>query len=131
MEVFTDINFIEKNKFQVNTSSGTEIYCDIKKDNHQPSGPNSLELFLSSLGCCIGVYAKLCLIKHKIDFTQLKIRAKGELSSKPPLRLVNLGVEIKTDAQLKDKKDLFLRYVHNCPIHNTLMRSSNIEIKLL
>ena len=73
MEQKVEIKFLENDKFEVvAVSSGAKLYADSKKEDYNPSGPNPLELFLSSLGACIGVFAKKYLNRHNLEFKELK-----------------------------------------------------------
>ena len=53
----------------------------------------------------MGVYAKRCLRRHSIEFKELKIEVKAEVSESTPSRLVNIEVRVYTDAQLGGKKE--------------------------
>ncbi|MCF7908055.1 MAG: OsmC family protein [Candidatus Omnitrophica bacterium] len=92
---------------------------------------NFLEVLLSALGGCIGVYANKYLERHAIAFTKLEIMVTGELTTESPARIVDIKVKVDTDAQLGDKKEVFLRFIHNCPVHNTLLNTKEVEIDLL
>jgi len=131
MEVKVSVALLAEDKFEVTTSvPGVKIYVDKKKDTGTPAGPNPLELFLSALGSCIGVYAKNYLVRHAIAFKKLKIQANAVLSEEHPIRLANIKALIDTDADLQGKKDVFLKFVHNCPVHNTILNTEGIEIQL-
>ena len=131
MEVKAEVKFLEGDKFDINIPfSNLDLYIDRRKEDHSPSGPNSLELFISSLGGCIGVYAKSYLTRHHIEFKELKVNAGAELSHDTPLRLVNIKVSVSTDADLGENKEVFLRFIKNCPIHNTLLHAQAPSIDL-
>jgi len=60
MKQAVQIKLIEHDKFEVNIpSEGHTLYVDKPAEGYKPAGPNPLEIFLSSLGTCTGVYAKL------------------------------------------------------------------------
>jgi uncharacterized OsmC-like protein len=67
---------------------------------------------------------------HAIEFKELEIKAMAEFSQSSPARLVNIKVELHTDADLKDKREVFLRFIHNCPIHNTIVHTKEININI-
>ncbi|MFH1767763.1 MAG: OsmC family protein [Candidatus Omnitrophota bacterium] len=131
MQVRADIRFAGDDLFEVKTTP-TEVafHIDKKKENKVALGPNSLELFISSLGGCLGVYAERYLRRHEIEFKILKISVDAELSSDTPTRLVNIKINLFTDAQLRDKKDVFLRFIKNCPVHNTVLHTKEVNIVL-
>jgi len=108
-----------------------KIEVDFSKQvNFQPKGSNPLEALLSALGGCIGIYADKYLARHSIPYTKLKVLVTADFTTESPARLVNIVVKVDTDARLGDKKDIFLRFVHNCPVHNTLLNTKEIKIYL-
>lgn len=130
MEIRVEIKAEEKDKFLVNfSSSGTSVYVDLGKE--KACGPSPLELFLGSLASCVGVYAQRYLTQHSIEFKELKIEANAELSQDSPKRLVNIKIKTHTDAKIENaEKEVFLRFMKNCPIHNTVIHTENIEIEV-
>jgi len=124
------ITFQVEDRFQVQAGSGTSFFVDKKHENQVPAGPNPLEVMLSSLGACIGVYAKNYLTRHAIAFKSLSISVSADLSEDPPARLVNIKALVKTDANLEGKKDVFMKFIHNCPVHNTLLNTKEVAITL-
>ncbi len=131
METRAEIKFIQEDKFQIRTSpSEATLLIDKMKEAYLSQGPNPLELFLSALGGCIGVYAKMYLLRHQIAFKELNIEVAAQLSKVSPIKLINFKVNVDTDAQLGDKKDIFLRFIKNCPVHNTILNTQEIDISL-
>ena len=104
---------------------------DRSAPDYKSQGPNPLEVFLSALGSCIGVFAKKYLSRHDIGFKELKIEAKAEFTTNPPTRLTNIGVKVSTDADLGSNREVFLRFIKNCPVHNTILHTDQINIELV
>ncbi|MFA5008072.1 MAG: OsmC family protein [Candidatus Omnitrophota bacterium] len=130
MAIRVEIVAEEKEKFLANFSSGTRIYVDLSKE--EASGPNPLEVFLASVASCVCVYAKKYLTQHSIEFKELRVEATAELSKDPPTRLVDIRIKTHTDAKLNSaEKEVFLRFMKNCPIHNTVIHTKSIEIDLI
>jgi len=131
MEIKVSVKAEEKDKFIADFySSATKIYVDLNKDN--AAGPNPLELFLSSLASCVCVYARKYLIQHSIGFTSLVVEASANLSAEPPTRLVGIRIKAHTDAKLDGPdREVFLRFMKSCPLHNTVIHTENIEIDLI
>ncbi len=126
------VEFKKDNIFELQFSSFPDnFYIDRDRPDYTPLGPNPVELFLSSLGGCIGVYAKRYLQRHDISFKKLEIEVSADISSTPPIRIENIEVVLATDADLKEKREIFLRFVKNCPIHNTLATSTYVDLKLI
>ena len=131
MQIKTEVKFLEKDKFEVRAvSSATTIYVDKKEPDSTPSGPNPLELFLSSLASCTGVFAKKYLERHNLEFKELKIEAEAEFTTEAPMRLTKIKAKVYTDADLGEKREVFLRFIAGCPIHNTILHANKIDIEL-
>jgi len=111
--------------------SRVKLYIDKLAENHSPQGPGPLEMFLSALGGCVGVYAKRYLSRHEIPFKKLNIQVKAELSQDPPMRLSKIQVQVETDAKLPaDNKSVFEKFIRNCPVHNTLLHTKEVTIQV-
>lgn len=108
-------------KAEVNFIKGAEL---------KPKASNSLELLLFSLANCIAVYANKYLERHTIVFNKLKVKAKADFTTESPARLINIQVKVDTDAQLDDKRAVFLKFIRACPIHNTLLNTKEIDVGL-
>jgi len=125
------VKFSAGDKFEINAlNSGAKIYVDKAKDGYAPIGPNPLELFLSSLGACISVYSKMYLERHSIKFKEFNVEVAADFTQESPARLVNIKALINTDADLGKNREVFLRFVRNCPVHNTIINTKEINIEL-
>ncbi len=114
----------------MNIRAEANIYSDREEINYALGTDRPLELFLSSLSGCVGVYAKKYLSRHQIEFRKLIVKASADFTIESPARLVNLKLKVITDAELGDKKEVFLRFIENCPVHNTLLHTKEVEIAL-
>ena len=132
MALEVEIRYLEDEKFEVmSLKSGAKAYIDIKKEEgYIPSTPNSSEFFLASIGGCIMYYARLYLANAGIKFDKLKVRVSGEWTKQPVLMIKDIKVRISTDAELGDRKKAFLKFVHNCPVHNTIVNTKEIKIEM-
>ncbi len=131
MQVTVNVAWQNDHAFRVQLENSQKAFViDKKTEDHVPSGPNSLEVFLSSLGGCIGIYAVNYLKRHNVPFKELKVKSFAEFGKSSPQRLTDITVRVLTDADLKDKKDVFLRFIHNCPVHHTLLHTDSITIEV-
>ena len=131
MQTKVELQFLSNDKFEIKVyTNEVTLYADKKKEGEPAAGANPLELFLSSLAACVGVYALRYLMTHTVAFKELKIAACADFSSDTPARLVNIKVNVHTDADLADKAQIFLRFIKNCPIHNTIIHTQEVEIEL-
>ena len=131
MQIKAEVNFLKEDVFQIKTfPSEALLSIDKKKEGQVPGGPNPLEMFLSALAGCIGVYAKMYFGRHAVQFKRLEIQAEAEFTTDSPARLKDIIVKVNTDAQLADK-EVFLRFVSNCPVHNTILHTKEVKINLI
>ena len=131
MEITARLDFIEEDLFKASSDSGfLELYIDKPRQDYTPKGPNPLEMFLSSVGGCVGDFAKRYLSRHNILFTKLSISVSAKLSKDSPLRLTDIIVNLDSDAELGDKKEVFELFIKGCPVHNTLLHAKEITIKV-
>ncbi|MEI8349540.1 MAG: OsmC family protein [Candidatus Omnitrophota bacterium] len=130
MDIAVKVQAAAEDKFTIECSSGAKLRVDKSKEGSIPEGPNPLELFLSSLAACVGVYAKRYLTTHAISFNELTINAHALFSQDSPNRLVNIQVRVHTDAKLDDKKEVFLRFIRGCPVHNTVIHTKEVDINI-
>ena len=101
-----------------------------KEKGGSDSGMNPLEVFLSALASCIAVYTKRYCQSAKIDFSKLAVSVESELSQDKPVRFKDIKVSIDLGYDIGDKKESLLRFVRNCPIHNTISNKPEVEIGL-
>ncbi|MDP8216245.1 MAG: OsmC family protein [Candidatus Kaelpia imicola] len=89
-----------------------------------------MELFLSSLASCLGVFAVKYFKGAKINFNRLNINVKPSLIQEGSTKLDNIVVSLDTDAELADRREALLRFMHRCPIDNTILNTDKIDIVL-
>ncbi len=94
------------------------------------TGMNSLEVFLSSLGGCISFYVRKYCQDVNIDSKGLVVDVESELSQERPFRFKDIRVKISLEQDIGGRKWALLKFVKNCPIHNTLSGQVNIEIEV-
>ena len=129
--VKVEVKFLEKDKFEISAdTTGTKFYVDKKHEEFDSHGPNPSEVFLSSLGSCIGVFAKMYLVRHSIAFKELRMEVNAEFSHDRPRRLINIKVKVHTDAVLEGKREPFMKFIEACPIHSTITNIGKVDIEL-
>jgi putative redox protein len=91
-----------------------------RSDGGSDTGMTPPELFLASLGTCVGYY-----VAHYFDTRMLKcagfeVHVQGEILSNPG-RIGNIAIEIHVPVDLKPERlEVLLRTVTHCTIYNTL-----------
>jgi len=88
------------------------------------------ELFLASLGSCAAYYATQFLLHRKLADQGLEVSVTAE-KLKVPSRLGNFVVQVKSPVPLTpDQTASMERSVHQCLIHQTLLRAPRVQIKI-
>lgn len=96
------------------------------KDN----GPTPTELFISSLGICIGVYIEGFCKRGGVPYEGMEIKVKWE-KSKNPYIISKIDIDVKMPEEiLEERKKAVLKVAEHCLIHNTITNHPEIEIKL-
>lgn len=124
------VKYQEGEKFIAQVKSHQIVVDQPKEKGGTDMGMNPLEIFLSSLGSCVAVYAKRYCQGAKIDISGLAIEVESELSQDKPIRFKDIKVKINLSQDIGDKKESLIRFVRNCPIHNSITGQPNIEIGL-
>ena len=101
-----------------------------KEKGGSDSGMKPLEVFLASLGSCIPVYAKKYCKDTNVDTSGLSVEVDAELGPDRPFMLKDIKIKIILNKDLGPRKESLLKFVKNCPIHNTIMGNPNIEITI-
>jgi uncharacterized OsmC-like protein len=93
------------------------------------NGISPLDTLVASLGACVGVYIRYYAAKNTLPFKEFTIKVDAEPVDKP-VRLAKINVTvIPKDGTLDEAtKEKLLKFVKNCPVHNTLKNNPEIDI---
>ncbi|OGL40795.1 MAG: hypothetical protein A3C43_00535 [Candidatus Schekmanbacteria bacterium RIFCSPHIGHO2_02_FULL_38_11] len=106
------------------------IVIDQPLDNDgKDEGPTPPELFIASLGSCIGVYVLAYCKNAGIKTEGMAINVKWE-KAKNPDRIGEIKVDIKLPEDVGKRKAALLKVAEHCLIHNTIHHQPKIEINL-
>ena len=113
--------------FQVK-ANGFEIKIDGKGKAISP-----LDTFLAAFGACAGVYIRKFAESTKLSLGNFMVTVEAELTEEGPYRFekINLAVDLKGVVLAESKKASLLRFIRNCPVHQTLKSNPEIEISLI
>jgi len=109
---------------------GHSIIVDQPTDSGgKDEGPTPPELFVASLGTCIGVYALWFCQKHKIPYEGMKISMTWSKSPAPPARIDNIEAHITLPQGCPEmhKAGLVVQ-AKQCLMHNTITHAPEIRI---
>jgi uncharacterized OsmC-like protein len=100
------------------------ITIDLEKAMNPP------EVFIASLGACIGVYVVRYLQNTKLDPTDMSVRLDWSLSDdKKMISEINARIALP-HAELGKREKAVLEVAHHCLIHNTILGAPLINLTL-
>jgi len=113
------------------TVRGHQVFCNLPTGSGgEDTGMNPPELFLSALGCCVGVYVVRFCEKHSIPTKGMKIKVHGKGTTEPS-RFGKILFEIETPTPVPEElREAVIRSAKTCYLHNTLNNPPEMEITL-
>lgn len=94
-------------------------------------GPTPPELFIASLGSCIGAFAANYCQKAGIDTTDMTVDLSFE-KVQDPVRLADLKATVHLPyGDCERRQKAILRVAEHCPVHETISALEGIEIELV
>ncbi|PIY82997.1 MAG: hypothetical protein COX96_04395 [Candidatus Omnitrophica bacterium CG_4_10_14_0_2_um_filter_44_9] len=116
--------------FQVQ-ANGHTLTVDLSKEKGgSDQGMNPQEVFMASLGSCIGVYVTRYCQNAKLDADDMDIHLDWSLSDdKTKIKIINIKIELP-NADVGRRKDALLQVAHHCLIHNTIQNPPEIKMAL-
>ncbi len=121
------IKYLGGQKFQAESAGHKLIIDQPKEKGGSDEGMNPLEVFLSALAGCAGVYAKMYCQNANIDTKNLQVSVVSALAQDKPLRFQDIQVKISLGVDIGKRKPALLNFVKNCPVHNTLKANTSVE----
>ena len=124
------ISYKEGKKF-IASCRNHEITIDQPLDNGgKDEGPTPPELFIASLGSCIGVYVLAYCKNAGIKTDGFAINTRWE-KAKDPDRIGKIKIDIKLPEDAGKRKAALLKVAEHCLVHNTIIHPPKIEIDLI
>lgn len=94
-------------------------------------GPTPPEVFIASLGSCVGAFVATYCRNTGIDDEGLTVDVSYDKADDPS-RLVNVRVVVKLPkSEVGRREDALLRVAAHCPVHETIETVNSIEFELL
>jgi len=117
-------------KFLAQTRKHELIFDQPKEEGGEDRGMTSVELFIASLGACIGTYIVWFCQSHKIATDGMRIDvswASGERPNRISWIRANVRLPVKVPKRIRPA---LVRTAKHCTIHNTLIHSPEVIISL-
>lgn len=125
-----DIQQLEGVRFSIRSRSHEIIADQPTEGGGGDRGMTPSELLLASLGSCAAYYATVYLQTRKLADTGVAVSVTAEKLKGPP-RLGNFIVKVVCPVPLDaEHEKAMLRAVHQCLVHNTLLATPQIDIRL-
>jgi uncharacterized OsmC-like protein len=93
-------------------------------------GPTPPQLFIASLGSCVGAFVANYCEPKGINTSDMTIDISFD-KVENPTRLVNLKVAVNLPyGECQNREKALLRVAEHCPVHETINMLDEIEIKI-
>ena len=93
-------------------------------------GPTPPELFIASLGSCVGAFLANYCEQRNIDTRDMSIDVSFDKTDNPT-RLTNLRITANLPyGECKDREKALLRVAEHCPVHETISTLEGIAIEV-
>jgi putative redox protein len=93
-------------------------------------GPTPPELFIASLGSCVGAFVANYCGNSGVDISDMTVDVTFD-KVEDPTRLVNLKVDVNLPhGDCKKRQKAILRVAEHCPVHETIATLEGIEINI-
>ncbi|MGE5197296.1 MAG: OsmC family protein [Deltaproteobacteria bacterium] len=91
------------------------------------------DALLASLAGCLGVYLRKYAEGAKLNLNEFLITAEAEFTKEPPFsfKAIKVIIDLKGLALDERRQKALLAFIGNCPVHNTLKASPEVEVKIL
>jgi uncharacterized OsmC-like protein len=97
----------------------------------QDRGPTPPELFVASLGSCVGAFVAQYCARSGIDASDMTIDVLFD-KVENPTRLINLKIRVEMPhGQCADREKAIHRVAEHCPVHETILTMQGIDIDIL
>lgn len=94
-------------------------------------GPIPPQLFIASLGSCIGAFVAQYCEKNGIDDEGMEVDITFDKAA-DPTRLVNLKAQVRLPkGECGKRVKAIERVAEHCPVHSTIRTMENLEIEIL
>jgi len=91
-------------------------------------GPTPPQIFIASLGSCIGAFVANYCNNVGIDTTDLSVDVSFE-KVEDPTRLTNVKVQVNVpNGDISGREKALLRVAGHCPVHETICTLEDVDI---
>jgi len=118
-------------KFLAQTRKHEVIFDQPKEEGGEDRGMTPVELFIASLGSCIGTYIVWFCERHNIATDGMRIDLSWA-SGENPIRISRIRANVNLPVKVPESiRQALVRKAKHCTIHNTLIHPPEVEISLI
>ena len=93
-------------------------------------GPTPPQLFIASLGACVGAFVANYCGKSGIEVSDMTVDVSFD-KVEDPTRLVNLKIKVNLpNGDCEKRQKALLRVAEHCPVHETIATLEGIDIEI-
>ena len=127
----TEVKYIDGKKFSAQNRAHTVIIDQPKDGGGQDQGPTPPELFVDSLGSCVGVYVLAFCKNTGLNPDGMRIILDWEKAADKPARIQKISAKIELpNADAGARSAALLKVAESCLIHETIRHQPEITIEL-
>ena len=121
-----DVECREDSVFDVKAGTA-KVIIDLSEKNLSP-----LHALLGAFGSCVGVYVRKYADNLKLPIKEFSVYVESDLVKENPMgfRWISVSIDLKGVELDETKKEGLMRFIKNCPVHNTLRGSPGIDFVL-
>ena len=94
-------------------------------------GPTPPELFIASLGSCVGAFVANYCTKSGVDATDLRVDVSFDKADNPT-RLTNVEITVYLPhGECKNRRQAMQRVAEHCPVHETITTMEEVAMKIV
>ncbi|MFC1708417.1 OsmC family protein [Planctomycetota bacterium] len=117
--------------FDIKVRSHTITTDLTQKENGNDDGPTPVDLFVGTLGACIGTMVQGYCDKHGYEEGDVSLALTYELADHPK-RISAITVDLEIPEDVPDERKKALRRVAElCPVHATLRTPPRIDLDIV
>ena len=118
-------------KFLAQTRKHEVILDQPEEEGGEDRGMTPVEVFIASLGACIGTYTVWFCERHKIATDGMRIDLSWT-SGENPTRISQIRANVNLPVNVPQSiRPALVRAAKHCIIHNTLIRPPEVEVSLI
>jgi uncharacterized OsmC-like protein len=90
-------------------------------------GPTPTELYVASLGACVGFYAERYLARHGFRVEGLEVDTRFAFAQDRPARVSEISMTLHVPAGFpRERLEVLQKVVDHCTVHNSIVQAPEI-----